>query len=494
MSQQTVVLITLIIYKLTLVGIGLWAVRRVKDEDDFFLGGREVGPIVSGLSYAASTSSAWVLLGFSGFVYAIGLSALWMIPGIWMGYIVMWVWIGPKLRAESAEHGLVTLTDFMTAHLDLNNFWRRAIAILSTILIILCFIFYIAAQFDAAAKAFVDQFSLSMTESVILGAVIILIYCLLGGFWAVSVTDTLQGGMMLLVSIGLPIAALVAAGGFGGVFQTLQSTSPEPYLQWSGGMPAMVLIGFLFGVWGIGAGAFGQPQLLTRLMAVRDDKARRQGATIAIGWGVLVYIGMAVLALAGRALVEGGSVNIPDTGEAIFYRVAGTVLPPVLAGIVIAATLSAVMSTVDSILLAASAAVAHDLGINARNPERAVLTSRLVMTGIAVLAVILTLTLPDSIFNRVLFAWAALGAAFGPVVVARVAGRRPSGARVFTAVLLGFVVTVFFYSLGTMELEENGGLLRTLISWAHLPGDPFERVIPWIVPLILLFQNKRQEH
>ncbi len=492
MSQQTVVLITLIVYKLTLIGIGLWAARRVHDEDDFFLGGRSVGPIVSGLSYAASTSSAWVLLGFSGFVYASGLSALWMMPGIWLGYIIMWVWIGPKLREESAELGHVTLTDFLISRLDIKSGWRKAIALLSTLLIILCFIFYIAAQFDAAAKAFVDQFSLSMTESVLLGAVIILIYCLLGGFWAVSVTDTLQGAVMLLVSIGLPLATLTAAGGFGAVFNTLEATSPESYLQWSGGMGPMLLIGFMLGVWGIGGGTFGQPHLLARLMAVKDDKARRQGFTIAMSWGVLVYVGMVVLALAGRALVEGGAMNIPDTGEAIFYRVAGSVLPPVLAGIVIAATLSAVMSTVDSILLAASAAVAHDLGLNARNPKRALLASRLVMAGIAIFAVVLTLTLPDSIFNRVLFAWAALGAAFGPVVFARVAGKSPSGAIIFWAICSGFVVTVFFYSLGTLAVSETGGIWNILIGWAHLPGDPFERVAPWVIPLFLLFQGRQQ--
>jgi len=224
-SQQTTVLITLIVYKLTLVLIGLWAARRVQSEDDFFLGGRSVGPIVSGLSYAASTSSAWVLLGFSGFVYSTGLSALWMIPGIWLGYVVMWVWIGPKLREESAALGHVTLTDFLVAKLPVHATWRRAIAVLSTLLIILCFIFYIAAQFDAAAKAFSDQFSLTMVESVLIGAVIILLYCLLGGFWAVSVTDTLQGGMMLLISIGLPLTALFAAGGFTEIFTTLETTN-----------------------------------------------------------------------------------------------------------------------------------------------------------------------------------------------------------------------------------------------------------------------------
>ena len=486
MSQQTVILITLILYKLSLIGIGLWAASRVRAEDDFFLGGRAVGPLVSGLSYAASTSSAWVLLGFSGFVFTTGLSALWMVPGIWAGYVVMWVWVGPKLREESARLNHITLTDYMISNLSVQQKYRRAIALLSTFLIIVCFIFYIAAQFDAAAKAFVDQFELSFTHSVLLGAIIILAYCLLGGFWAVSVTDTVQGFMMLVIAVVLPLVALINAGGFGAVFSSLAVSTSPIYLQPFAGMGLMLFIGFLLGVWGIGAGALGQPHLLARLMAIKDEKARRQGFAVAMSWGVLVYVGMAVLALSGRALIETSGAAFPDNGEAIFYRVASHVFPPVLAGVVIAATLSAVMSTVDSILLAASAAVAHDLGLNARNPQRAVLISRIVMTGIAVFAVILTLTLPDTIFNRVLFAWAALGAGFGPVIVARVAGKNPSGALIFASILIGFSTTVFFYLLGSMETETDG-IFNTLISMAKLPGDPFERFIPWLVPLALLF-------
>ncbi len=490
MSQQTAVLITLILYKVTLIAIGFWASKRVKDEADFFLGGRDVGPIVSGFSYAASTSSAWVLLGFSGFVYVNGLSALWMVPGIWAGYIVMWLWVGPSLRAESEQHSQVTLTDYLVRGVDPT--WRKIIAAVSTLLIILCFIFYIAAQFDAAAKAFVDQFNLSMLESVLLGAVIILIYCLLGGFWAVSVTDTLQGIVMAVVAIGLPLMVLLSAGGFGDVFTTLGGALPASYLQWNGGFGPMIFLGFVFGIWGIGLGPLGQPHLLSRLMAVRDDKARRQGFIIAMGWGVVVYIGMAVLALAGRALVEGGALSGLGDGEVIFYRAASHVLPPVLAGIVIAATLSAVMSTVDSVLLSAAAAVAHDLGFNEKFPKRAVFTSRLVMAAIAVLAVILTLSLPDTIFNRVLFAWSALGAAFGPVVVARVFGLFPSGKRIIAAILSGFIVTVIFYSYGTITIEEQQGLTKLLLQWAHLPGDPFERVIPWIIPLLIVFTTPKK--
>lgn len=474
MTTSSIVLATLIGYKLVLIGIGIWASKRNASETDFFLGGRGLGPFVAGLSYAASTSSAWVLLGFSGFVYAVGLSALWMVPGIWAGYAVVWLVFGPKLRAESEARDQLTPTDFLLA--DASGNLRRLAAMVAAVLILLCFVFYIAAQFDAAGKALAEHFALSVPQAIVLGATIVLIYALLGGFWAVSVTDTLQAVIMLLVSLGVPIAAVVAAGGPAEILATLSRQMPDAYLSIGGGHAPMLFIGFVIGTLGMSLGTFGQPQLLSRLMAVRGDKERRQGFAIAMTWGVLVYIGMVALALAGRALS-------PDlaSGEVLFYRAAADYLPPVLAGLVIAATLSAVMSTVDSILLAASAAVAHDMGVNDRFPGRALLASRLVMLCVAVLAVVLTLSLPDSIFNRVLFAWSALGAAFGPIVVWRVLGRTVTATAALAAMLLGFASCVLFYLLGAAS--PTGSVLSVL---AHLPGDPFERAFPWLPALVAL--------
>ena len=174
---------------------------------------------------------------------------------------------------------------------------------------------------------------------------------------------------------------------------------------------------------------------------------------------------------------------MPDlaSGETLFYRAATDYLPAVLAGVVVAATLSAVMSTVDSILLAASGAVAHDLGVNRRYPQRQLLISRAVTFAVAVLAVALTLSLPDTIFNRVLFAWSALGAAFGPIVVWRVMGRLVPARAALACMLTGFGTTVLFYALGAAPATEN-----LLSQAAHLPGDPFERAVPWLPSLLIL--------
>ncbi len=471
LSTATVVLLTLIAYKLVLIGIGLWAVSRNRGLTDYLLGGRRLGAFVAGLSYAASTSSAWVLLGFSGFVYAVGLSAIWMVFGILGGYAVVWLYLGRRLREESLAHDQLTLTDFLLQDADAGK--RAPAAALAALLVIGCFVFYIAAQFGAAGAALAEHFALSVPQAVWTGAAIVVIYALLGGYWAVSVTDTLQAVIMVFVAAGVPLVVLVAAGGPAGVFSTLSETMPASYLQVTGGHAGLVLAGFLIGVIGMSLGTLGQPQLLSRLMAVRGEKERLRGFGIVFGWGLLVFGGMMTLGLAGRALLPG----LPN-GEALFYSAASELLPTVLAGIVIAAILSAVMSTVDSLLIASTGAVTNDLGVARRFPGWQMTVSRLVTLALALLAVLLTLALPDTIFNRVLFAWSALGAAFGPIVLLRVLGYRIGAGAALASMSAGFSVTVLFYLLGAMPAGE--GLLS---SAAHLPGDPFERVFPWLPAL-----------
>ena len=475
MNEATVILITLVVYKLMMIVIGLWAASRNRSEADFFLGGRGLGPWVAGLSYAASTSSAWVILGFSGFVYAIGISAVWMIPGVWVAYAVVWLYFGRQLRQESKDHQQVTLTDFLLH--DARGDLKRIATFVAAVFVLFCFIFYVAAQLDAAGNALTENFAISTPTAIVIGAIIVVFYSLVGGFWAVSVTDTVQAAIMMVVSVGVPLAALAAAGGPAEVWATLSASMPAEYLNIDGGHAGLILLGFAVGLVGMSLGALGQPHLLSRLMAVRGEAERRQGYAIVFGWGIVVFTGMVTLGLSGRALIP--EIANP---EVLFYYAASNYLPAILAGIATAATLSAVMSTVDSLLLAAAGAVAHDMGVNRRFPGREAMASRTSMLVVAALAVVLALSLPDSIFNRVLFAWSALGAAFGPIVLFRVLGRTVTSGAALAAMLSGFAVTVLFYSLGTGPVGES-----ILSQAAHLPGDPFERVAPWLLPLVILW-------
>ena len=486
MGQSEVIAITLIFYQLLLISIGIWASKKIKNNTDFLLGGRQLGAWVAGLSYAASTSSAWVLLGFSGFVFSYGYSALWMMPGIWIGYIIMWLNLGPTIRIQSSKNKWVTPTDFISA--NVNSSKKKNIAILAAFLITFCFIFYIAAQFDAAANAFSSNFDISLGSSLLLGALIILIYCLLGGFWAASLTDTMQAIVMVCAAISVSAVTYIEAGGYEIIINTLKSYDKN-YTDWFGGYTGFILIGFLAGVIGIGSGTFGQPHLLARLMAVRGEKELKTGFKIAFFWVIIIYCAMAILGLSAKSLVT--EVN---SGEQIFYIMAENLLPPILAGIVIASILSAVMSTVDSLLLASSSAISHDLQLYKFFKLDKLIISRIVMTAIVFLSTILAWMIPDSIFNRVLFAWSALGAAFGAIVIARVFGFEPSYKARIWSILTGFLSTVIFYTFGNIKPGTgNNSIYESLVYLGNLPGDPFERLVPFILScsVIFLFSRKK---
>lgn len=457
----TSALFTLIFYNVLLVGIGAWASRKANSEETFLLGGRALGPWVAGLAYAASSSSAWVLLGFSGFVYIAGPSALWMIPGILFGYAVIWLWSGNLLQTTSRDRGHLTLTDFLAE--GAGDTTARLIRIVATLMIAFCFSYFIAAQFQGAGVAFDGLFQTGMTLGVILGAIVILIYVILGGFMAVSITDTIQGILMAVVAVILPAVAFLAAGGFGGITEAISAT-PDTYKDAFGGRSGWIALGFVLGLSATGFGALGQPHLVAWIMAAKDRQARVVGAGVAISWGVLVYSGMAVLGLSARAIY---GADAP--AEGVFFQLANDLLPGILSGVVAAATLSAIMSTVDSQFLVAGAAISHDLGLGKALGGRHVLVSRLTILVLCVVAVVLTLYLPSSIFDRALFAWVALGATFGPIIVARTLGFMPSGLTSLISILTGFLTALGYEFL-----------------WTGGPGDVFARLVPWIAALFVL--------
>ncbi len=213
MNNTGVVLVTLVIYNAVLIGVGLWARGRNKGVEDFFLAGRGLGPWVAAISASASSSSAWTLLGVSGAAYAWGLPALWLFPATVGGFLLNWVWVAPRLQRLAREEGAITLSEVIVpASIGAN---RQLILRAAALIIVFCFVFYIASQFEAAGKAFESVFGLSKQTSILVGAGIVLAYTMLGGFWAVSVTDSIQGMLMVVAGIVLPASALIAAGGFG---------------------------------------------------------------------------------------------------------------------------------------------------------------------------------------------------------------------------------------------------------------------------------------
>lgn len=460
MTKTTAILITLVFYKFILILIGLWANQRTKSTSDYFLAGRKLGPWVAALSASASSSSAWTLLGVSGAAYLWGLPAIWIFPATLSGFLINWFYVAPKLRIYGQNINAITLTDVLAT--DKNGNSIKEIRWLASAIILFCFTFYIASQFDAAGQSFQSTFGMSKDTSILLGAGIILIYTLLGGFWAVSVSDTLQGVMMAISALILPIVAVYEAG-LGNIVMSFSSQSMFSSPQGIGGM---VAVGFILGTMGIGIGYPGQPHVVNRFMALESKEMIKQGRIIAIGWALIIYPGMIFLGWAGRILT-----NI-ESHEQILIILGNQLLPPVIAGIILAAVLSAIMSTADSQLLVASSSVSHDLKLSKEGLS--LNQTRLVVVMVTAVAVGMAIFVDKSIYSRVLFAFSAMGAAFGPLLLGRLMGDI-SKLYATLAMGLGFFMTLFFY-----------------YSDIKPEGNPIERLLPFFVAFIIVLIGRKK--
>ena len=444
MNTELIVLSTLIVYKLIMIVIGFWANKRTQDNRDFFLAGGHLGPWISAISASASSSSAWTLLGVSGAAYLWGIGAIWLFPAVMLGFLVNWLWVAPRLYRLSKEKSYLTLTGVVCE--DNNPVMQRWLIRLASIITLVCFIFYIASQFDAAGKTFVTTFGVNREMSIMIGASIIVFYTLMGGFWAVSVTDTLQGLMMAFTAILLPAVAVYHVIDMGGYSLFMERLMSAGEFAWTAGYSGAMGVAFVLGTLGIGLGYPGQPHVVNRFMAIRDERTLKQARVIALTWAVIIYTGMILLGWCARVLVS--EASYASQQEQILVILANELFHPMVAGVILASVLSAIMSTADSQLLVASASVSHDLGLSNRSTGYrldALLISRLTVAGLSLLAVLLAVGVEQSIYDRVLFAWSAIGASFGPLLVVRLMGKEPSGAYKLAAMLLGFSLTLVFF-------------------------------------------------
>ncbi len=458
MDPVYAVALTLIVYQVVLLAIGFWASRRTRSEDDFYLGGRSLGPWVTAISANASSSSAWTLVGVSGAAYAWGLSAIWLLVGVLAGMLLAWFYVAPRLRAQ-AEGTDLTLIDFLSGpRAQPGGIRNRRIA---AIIVLVSFAFYVSAQFSAAGLAFEQSLQIDARLALLIGVAIIVLYTLLGGFWAVSSTDLLQGLLMAAAAVVLPVIALLAIGGPAELWQGLRG-DPDPAIgAITGSHLGLAGLGLVVGCIAIGTGHSGQPHVLNRFMALGDPAHMRRAQLIGISWTALVLAGMLIVGWSARMLLSSDAV-----GEGALFGVAQQLLPPVSAGILVAAILSAIMSTADSQLLVAASCVTHDLPKRPGGPH-ALRWARLTVLGLSALSLLLALYAPQSVFDRVLFAWHAVGSAFAPLVLVRLAGRRIPAGSVTAVLLVG--------SLGTIALS----LLP------NTPGDWLERLAPFTLALLI---------
>jgi len=442
-----------VVYSAAIVFVGLYSAKwRKKTTDDFVLANRELGPWASALSASASSESGWVMLGLVGEAYLFGMAAFWIVPGIAAGYLFNWLVVAEKLRQKTKEYDAVTLPQYICHRFGKNS---KALLYIPVIIITLAMLAYVAAQMNAAGKAFEAVFALPYWLGVLAGAFIIMTYTLTGGFRAICWTDIIQATFMVIALIGMPFIMLSAIGGYDNFLSELGAISPD-LLTFSSGKIGFAMLGFVIGLLGIGLGYPGQPHILSRFMAAKDRAAIKLGRWIAFIWMVLVYLGAIFFGLFSRVHYA----NLADPEQALPLA-CGELLPPVIGGFVIAAIVAAICSTADSQLIVVSSTISRDIfarrkskssrGDNTLDGARYQWLDRWVLLALAVIAVFFALTENRVIFHLVLYAWGVMGAAFGPVVILGLLWKRANKAGALAGLITGSVVAVVWREVAFLK-------------------------------------------
>ncbi len=451
--MQTGTLVTLALYFIAMLGIGLYAWRRSSaTSEGYLLAGRSLSPSVTALSAGASDMSGWLLLGLPGALYVAGLSAAWIGIGLTLGALANWILVAPRLREQSEARGnALTIPEFLA-----NRFPDSATAlrVTSAVVIVLFFTVYTASGLVAGGKLFETAFADLLPRGlglspyiagVAITLAVVLAYTMIGGFLAVSLTDFVQGVIMLLALVVMPLVIMFGPGGSAGA--SIAAVPVPGFLSLTQGM---TLLGFLSAVtWGLGY--FGQPHIIVRFMAIRSVKDIPVARAIGMVWMVLCLAGAVGVGLAGRAYVERNGLAVADP-ETIFILLAQLLFHPLITGFLYAALLAAVMSTISSQLLVSSSSLTEDfyrLFLRRDAGEReAVTVGRICVALVALAAAVIARDPASEVLGLVAHAWAGFGAAFGPMILLALTWDRMTGAGAVAGLVTGAAVVAGWIALG----------------------------------------------
>ena len=429
-TSNVIILIVVAIYLAGMLAIG-FKYSKNSTSEDFYLGGRKLGPIVTAMSTEASDMSAYLLMGVPGLAFFCGVSeAGWTAIGLSLGTYLNWLIVAKRLRRYSAKVNAITVPDFLAARFRDNT---KLIETLGAIVIIIFFVPYTASGFSACGKLFNSLFGFDYMPSMILSAIVIVAYCTAGGFMAASITSLIQGIVMTFALIVVLIFGINTVGGWSNV--VANASQVTGYLDFfassniltgrTGDYGFITIVSTL--AWGLGY--FGMPHVLIHFMAIESDEKLSFSRRVASVW-VVISLGVAIIiGIVGFAMAKLGALAIPESqsaAENMIVNVAGLlskvgILPAIIGGVIIAGILAATMSTADAQLLAAASGVTHNLvndvfGIKL-DDKKSMLIARLTVIGVAVLGVIFAGDPTSSIFRVVSFAWAGFGATFGPIMI-----------------------------------------------------------------------------
>ncbi len=476
--MDTGVWISLILYFALMLGIGFYAWRKATDTaEGYVLGGRNLHPAVAALSAGASDMSGWLLLGLPGALYISGLIEAWIGVGLFIGALVNWIVVAPRLREQTERYdNSLTIPEFLS-----NRFPTKAITlrVVSAVIIVAFFSVYTASGLVGGGKLFASAFDGSYMTGVILTLGVVLIYTVFGGFLAVSLTDFVQGCIMMLALIIMPIVILTTGQG-AGVDQAAErlATEVDPnYLSMTHGLTILGLISTL--AWGLGY--FGQPHIIVRFMAVRSVKEVGTARNIAMLWMAIAMIGAIGVGIFGRTYIERNGLTLEDP-ETIFIVLSELLFHPLITGFLFAALLAAIMSTVSSQLLVSSSSLTEDFykvffRREATDMEL-VNVGRLSVALVGVVAILIASDPDSNVLGLVSNAWAGFGAAFGPLMILSLTWSRMTGAGAVAGLIAG---------AGTVGIWISTGLNKTFMGsglYEMVPGFIAAFVAIYVVSLL----------
>lgn len=467
MGNTTQILLSMIIYMTAVIAIGILCARRAnRNSNEYFLGGRSLGPWVTAMSAEASDMSGWLLMGLPGVAYWCGVSdAIWTAIGLAVGTYLNWLIVSKRLRRYSERAGQsITLPEFFS-----NRFHEKSKVIMSiaAIFILIFFTVYASSCFVTCGKLFSTLFGAPYLTMMILGAVFVLLYTILGGFLAESVSDFMQAIVMIVALTVVVIVGTTSAGGLGAVIDNAKSIpgffdffgiatpktvdgvqeviSGVPQFGEAGTYSLLSIASCM--AWGLGY--FGMPQVLLRFMAIRTENELTRSRRIATVWVVISLCVAVFIGIVGRALFP-AELRTSSDAENIFIVLSTNLLPPLLAGFVMAGILAATISSSDSYLLIAASALAKNIfqGVFRKNAtdKQVMRVSRITLLVISIIAMIIAADEKSIIFTIVSFAWAGFGAVFGPLMLMSLFWKRTTRTGAIAGMLSGGI-TVFVWKL-----------------------------------------------
>lgn len=479
-SWETYVMIA--VYFTILLAIGFYAYKRSTSTlDEYMLGGRDLGALVTALSAGASDMSGWMIMGLPGSVYSIGLSATWIAIGLTIGAWLNYILVASRLRIYTElSDNAITLPDFFEKRLSDNT---RIVKIISGLVIVIFFTLYTHSGMVAGGVLFNSAFGLNYHVGLILAASIVILYTLFGGYLAVSLTDFFQGVIMILALVLVPIVAILKLNGLD-TFSEVGLLNPTS-LDWFKGTTTVGIISLL--AWGLGY--FGQPHIIVRFMSIKTHKLMPRARRIGISWMAISLIGACITGLIGIVFVEVNNVKV-DNPETIFIVMSQFLFHPLIGGFFLAAILAAIMSTISSQLLVTSSALTQDFYMLLRgktlqdkeHEKEFVLVGRISVLIVSLIAMYIAWHPNDTILNLVGNAWAGFGAAFGPLVLLSLYWKRLTKYGAIAGIVSGSLIVIFW-----ILMKEHGGIFE---FYEIIPGFITSMILTIIVSL---FTNPPEE-